>query len=253
MSSSQRVWKGAHAWTTRQSSGSISLFSRRNGELSNATYDDAWLALGSDERGPFIAACGEYRHTIAFSFDYTARPRVVLHAGETLIDASMTISNLKKTPMDLMYLMYLAHVNFRPMDNARLVYSAPCTTESVKVRTAIPSHIAVPAGHREFLSQLAADPALHNVLKPGLAFDPEVVLYIRYKTDAQGWAHAAPEAGRYLRAANSPSASFAFGTVSSGFTPYQARAIWPFSSMRNDERMIPIEVLPNDVFSPHTP
>lgn len=158
-----------------------------HGELPNAPYDEAWLAAGSDERGPYVAVCGTYRHTIAFCFDYTAQPRVALHAGEALIDASMTISNVKKTPMEL---MYLAHVNFRPMDNARLVYSAPCTKDSVKVRTAIPSHIAVPAGHRELLAQLAVDPALHNVLKPGLAFDPEVVLYVTYRTDSHGWAHS---------------------------------------------------------------
>ena len=158
-----------------------------HGELPNAPYDSAWLAVGTDEHGAYIAAAGEYRHTIAFSYDYTARPRAVLHAGKTLLAVSMEIANQKKTAMQL---MYMAHVNFRPLDNGRLVYTAPCTTESVKVRTAIPSHISPPEGHREFLARLAADPALHNVLKPGLAFEPEVVFYVRYKADAQGWAHS---------------------------------------------------------------
>ena len=45
-------------------------------------------------------------------------------------------------------------------------------------------------GTGEFLSRLAADPALHNLLAPGLAFDPEVVLYIGYRADAEGWAHS---------------------------------------------------------------
>ncbi|HVO39055.1 MAG TPA: DUF4432 family protein [Spirochaetia bacterium] len=158
-----------------------------HGELPNAPYDSAWLAVGADARGPYIAACGEYRHTIAFNHDYTARPRVTLHAGESVLDAVMEIANHKKTPMEL---MYLAHVNFRPLDHGRLVYSAPCSPDSVKVRTAIPSHITPPAGHREFLARLAADPALHNVLRPGLAFDPEVVLYVDYRADARGWAHS---------------------------------------------------------------
>lgn len=158
-----------------------------HGELPNAPYDSAYLTIGADERGPYLALGGEYRHTIAFSVDYVARPRVKLHAGESLLPVSVEIANCKKTPMDL---MYLAHVNFRPVDNGRLVYTAPCTPQTVRVRTALPSHIRPPAGHREFLSQLAANPALHNVLAPGLAFDPEVVLYISYRTDTQGWAHS---------------------------------------------------------------
>lgn len=158
-----------------------------HGELPNAPYDSAYIAMGSDERGPYVAVGGEYRHTIAFNFDYFARPRVMLHAGESLLAVSLEIANCKKTPMDL---MYLAHVNFRPLDNGRLVYSAPCTPKTVRVRTALPSHIRPPQGHREFLSRLAADPALHNLLAPGLAFDPEVVLYVGYRADAEGWAHS---------------------------------------------------------------
>jgi hypothetical protein len=44
--------------------------------------------------------------------------------------------------------------------------------------------------------------------------------------------------------ASSSSASRAFGTVSSGFTLYQARWTFPFSSMRNDERLMPMYVFP---------
>ena len=99
---------------------------------------------------------------------------------------SMTIANHKKTDMEL---MYLEHINFRPLDNGRLVYSAPCSRDTVRVRTALPPHIRPPAGHREFLAELAADPGRHNTLAPGLAFDPEVVLYLAYRADTAGWAH----------------------------------------------------------------
>jgi hypothetical protein len=158
-----------------------------HGELPNAPYDNACIFLGIDDGGPYIGVGGEYRHTIAFSFDYSALPRAWVHAGETTIGMSMEIANHKKTGMDL---MYLAHVNFRPVDHGRLIYTAPCTRETVRVRTALPPHIKPPAGHREFLALLAADPARHNVLSPGLAFDPEVVLYMDYRSDAAGWAHS---------------------------------------------------------------
>jgi hypothetical protein len=89
-----------------------------------------------------------------------------------------------------MELMYLAHVNFRPVDNGRLVYSAPCDPDHVRIRSSIPSHIHPPQGYREFLAELEAQPEKHNVLKPGLAFDPEVVFFIDYSTDVSGWAHS---------------------------------------------------------------
>ena len=89
-----------------------------------------------------------------------------------------------------MELMYLAHVNFRPVDNGRLVYSAPCTPEHVRVRSSIPSHIRPPEGYRKFLAELEANPEQHNLLKPDLAFDPEVVFFIDYLTDDAGWAHS---------------------------------------------------------------
>lgn len=158
-----------------------------HGELPNAPYGEAHLAVGSDENGPYIAVGGEYRHTIAFSLNYTARPRVLLRDGATMMSASMEIANLKKTPMDL---MYMAHVNFRPIDNARLAYSAPCSRETVRVRTVIPSHVHPTETYRAFLKELSENPAKHNVLAPGLAFDPEVVFFLSYKADADGWARS---------------------------------------------------------------
>ena len=82
--------------------------------------------------------------------------------------------------------MYLAHINFRPVDNGRLIYSAACTPQTVRVRRSSPSHIRPPAGYAEFLEELAQHPERHHVLAPGLAFDPEVVFFIDYLADADG-------------------------------------------------------------------
>jgi hypothetical protein len=157
-----------------------------HGELPNAPYDAAFVAAGTDDRGRYLAVGGEYRHTLAFTCNYAARPLVKLREGSAMFSISMRIENLKRTPMDL---MYLAHVNFRPLDGGRLVYSAPCTTKTIRVRGA-PTHIPVPAGHAEFLRELARDPGRHNVLSPGMAYDPEAVLYVDYLADGRGWAHS---------------------------------------------------------------
>ena len=99
----------------------------------------------------------------------------------------MKITNLKKSYMPL---MYLAHINFRPVDNGRLVYSAICDPEHMRVRADVPSFMEVAPGYREFLQDLKAHPEKHLLLKPGLQFDPEVVLFMDYLPDEQGWAHA---------------------------------------------------------------
>ncbi|MGQ9489775.1 MAG: DUF4432 family protein [Anaerolineae bacterium] len=157
-----------------------------HGELPNAPYQKAWLVAGEDERGAYLALSGEYEHTVAFTAHYAARPEVRLYAGSSRFPVSLTITNLKQTPMDL---MYLAHANFRPVDHGRLVYSAPCDPTHVRVRKSIPSHVKPAPGYAEFLAELAEHPERHNVLRPGLAFDPEVVFFIDYLADAAGWAH----------------------------------------------------------------
>jgi hypothetical protein len=158
-----------------------------HGDLPNAPYQKASLVIDEDEQGSYLALTGKYQHTVAFNYNYTAEPLVKLHQGSGLISVNLSISNLKNTAMPM---MYLAHVNFRPVNDSRLVYSAITTPEHVRVRTSIPSHIHPLPGYREFIQELAENPTKHHILKSDLAFDPEVVFYIDYLMDDQGWAHS---------------------------------------------------------------
>jgi len=158
-----------------------------HGELPNAEYQKAWLLIGEDEGGEYLALGGEYQHTIAFSTNYLAQPQVKLYAGANRCWITFTVTNLKRTPMEL---MYMAHVNFRPVDYGQLVYTAEATPENTSLRTSIPSHVRPSPAYVEFLQTLQRDPSQHNLLAPDLAFDPEVVLTQSYKTDSNGWAHA---------------------------------------------------------------
>jgi hypothetical protein len=158
-----------------------------HGELPNAVYQSAQLLIGEDARGAYIAVTGTYQHTVAFAHNYRAQPVVKLYANSSRFPIQMNIHNLKRTPMEL---MYMAHANFRPHDHARLEYTAQYTPEHVRVRTSIPSHVQPAPGYREFLAELAANPSKHHVLEPGLQFAPEVVFFIDYLSDEHGWAHA---------------------------------------------------------------
>lgn len=158
-----------------------------HGELPNAPYQTAYVVTGEDERGAYIGIGGSYRHTVAFSYNYTAEPLVKLYQGSTLISVEMTITNHKRSPMEI---FYLAHANFRPVDNGRLVYSARRTPDHVRVRSSIPSHIKPGPGYKEFIEELGRQPARHETLSPDLPFDPEVVFFIDYLADSEGWAHS---------------------------------------------------------------
>jgi len=158
-----------------------------HGELPNAPYQAAQVILGEDERGQYIGLSGTYRHTVAFNTNYVAQPVIKLYAGSALFVVSMTIANLKQSDMPL---MYLAHINFLPIDNGRLLYSARCDADHMRVRADVPDFMQVAPGYREFVRELSQHPEKHLVLKPGLVFDPEVVFLIDYLADAQGWAHA---------------------------------------------------------------
>lgn len=157
-----------------------------HGELPNAPYQSASLVLGSDEKGDYIGLTGTYRHTVAFNYNYTATPMVKLYVASSVFDVSMVIHNLKASAMPL---MFLEHVNFVPVNGARLAQTVVCTPENMRVRDSIPSFMEVAPGYREFVKTLGQHPEEHLVLSPGLACDPEIVLYLNYLTDDRGWAH----------------------------------------------------------------
>lgn len=158
-----------------------------HGELPNAPYQRAFLLLGEDDKGRYLGMGGEYQHTEAFSHNYLAQPLVKVYEDSSIFSSEMVIKNLKNVDMEL---MYLAHINFRPEDNAEIIYSAKSDAEHVRVRQNLPAHITPKAGYQAFLDELAQHPEKHHVLKPELNFDPEVVFFVDYLADASGWAHS---------------------------------------------------------------
>jgi hypothetical protein len=156
-----------------------------HGELPNAPFQKGWVIL--DEAAGKVTVGGSFQYTVAFASNYLATSEYVLGADEALLDVSLTVENLKKSPMDV---MYLAHANFRPADHGELVYTAPYTADAVRVRRSIPAHITPKPGYPEFLAELAANPVIHHKLKPELGFDPEVAFTVDMVSGRDGFAHA---------------------------------------------------------------
>lgn len=156
-----------------------------HGELPNAPFQAAWLEV--DETANRISICGSYQHTVAFSCNYIATAKVSLGFDESWLTVDLAVENKRNVSMDL---MYLGHANFRPVDFGRLIYAAEYDPASVRVRTSIPAHISPAEGYVDFIEALEREPVLHHVLRPDLAFDPEVVFAIDMMAGLDGWTHA---------------------------------------------------------------
>lgn len=158
-----------------------------HGELPNAIYQEARLIIGTDEAGPFMGLSGTYRHRVAFTHNYVAEPVIKLGAQGGRIRAALSVRNLKAAPMEL---MYLAHINFRPIDGATLIDTVPDDPRHMRLRATLPGGFTPSPQHRTLLDATLADPARHRHIRAGEAIDPELVFSLDCRTDENGWAHS---------------------------------------------------------------
>lgn len=156
-----------------------------HGEIPNARFETARLLAGSDADGPFLTLSGECTQARAFSFHYRFQSAVTLRPTATHIDVAVNVENLRPVPMEL---MYLAHVNFRPVDGGRLLDTVADDHAGIVLR-GDPAGLPIPEEHRHLMTAWAADPARHRHLRPETRIDPEAVLFLQCRGDAEGWAH----------------------------------------------------------------
>ncbi|MER8574741.1 DUF4432 family protein [Mesorhizobium sp. M1338] len=158
-----------------------------HGDLPNAPYGHAQLIAGSNAEGPFMALTGHCRQTVAFSHDYLMKPTVRLQRDGTGVAVDIAIENLKRSPMEL---MYLSHINFRPADGGRLIDTVADDHADIVVRQVLPPFFTPSESYLAYRDAVVADPSRHRILTKGEPIDPELVLTMKAKADAEGWAHA---------------------------------------------------------------
>ena len=154
-----------------------------HGELPNAPYQNAWLVYGEDNKEHYLSLCGRYEHREFFGAHYSAEPEVRLHENSSEIEISMKIKNLSNKQMEL---MYLCHINFMPVNDSRIEYSTNYSPDTIKIRSAIPSHIKPDPGYIKLIDELKLYPELHHQVNKKLKADPELVFYIDYSADESG-------------------------------------------------------------------
>jgi len=157
-----------------------------HGEIPCAPYRDIAVHFSSEEE-PYLCITGIHEHDTAFTAHYKARPEVKLTKGSSLMDITMNISNRSRKPMEL---MYMCHINYRPVDHGRIVQSVPWDTKHMVLRTYIPAHVTVSKKFLGFMDKVKDSPALTQVLKPKDEYDPEIAIFMNGpRVDEGGFCH----------------------------------------------------------------
>lgn len=149
-----------------------------HGELPNAPYDDAALLIGDDSAGPYMALTGSLHGARAFDYNYAVSTAVTLHGQGSRIGSVLSLRNLSSQP--LMY-MYLAHINFRPVDGSLLLDTAP-SPDGVRLLSE-----DLDAGQLDLIRQ---QPERHRTISTSLRYDPELVLALDCRAGTDGLVHA---------------------------------------------------------------
>lgn len=142
-----------------------------HGELPHAPMDAAWLEVGADAEGAFVDVLARHDEREAFTVGYRFEPKLRFREAGGRIVLSLTVTNLRPQPMEL---MYLAHVNFRPVDGARMVDATPDIPERVRIRSNIEG--------------MAENPAELRTIVPGREL--QVLAAMDAVADTEGWSHA---------------------------------------------------------------
>ena len=158
-----------------------------HGELPYADYDEASLAIGEENGENYIGITGVYTYNRSFADSYRVKPLIKVYESSTVMDVSITIENVSRYPMDL---MYMCHFNFAIAYNGQIFQTAGWDPKSMNLRTSIPEHVKVSQKFLDFLDRMKKDPSLTRTIKPEDEYFPEIVFFINNPgTDKDGWAH----------------------------------------------------------------
>jgi hypothetical protein len=149
-----------------------------HGELPNARYDDAALLIGADPAGPYMALTGSLHGARAFDYHYAVTTTVTLHDPGTRIGSVLSLRNLSTEPLAY---MYLAHINFRPVDGSILLDTA-AASGGVRILSE-----DLDASQLELIR---AQPERHRTITAALRYDPELVLALDCTAGADGLVQA---------------------------------------------------------------
>jgi hypothetical protein len=159
-----------------------------HGELPICKYNKAWLVFGEDEGGKYLGISGVYLHKRCYEANYEFSPLVKIYEGKTYIDIEVNFKNNKDVPLEY---YYLCHINHRPVNGARLSYTAD--RSSIKVNHEVPDNYFCEADRDKtnaYLDMLDKDQSLMDKMGEDYqAYRPEIVFNCTYTADENGNAY----------------------------------------------------------------
>lgn len=159
-----------------------------HGELPVCKYDSVYIVYGNDEKGNYIGLSGVYTNKAAFERNYEFIPLIKLYENKTYFDIEVKFTNNKDVPLEY---YYLCHINHRPVDGAKLEYTADRKT--IKVNHEVPEGYFDEKGAKatnDYLDRLDKNPALmDDIGAEGQAYRPEIVFSMKYTADENGNAY----------------------------------------------------------------
>ncbi len=161
----------------------------QHGEIPNIGYNEAYIICDEDEKGKYVSIGGVLDYDIAFVRKYRFNPECRIYEAASTIRVDVSIENMKNTPMEY---MYLCHINFAPIDGAKLIYSAKRDAEHIKVHKIISPDLPKTKGEKlkSFMDKVQENPALHDMVGvEGECYDPEICFAIEYTGDESNRAY----------------------------------------------------------------
>ncbi len=158
----------------------------QHGEIPNGEYTEAYIDCGHDEGGTYVSVGGKLACDVAFVKKYNFSPECRLYEGASTVRVNVTVENGRAEPMEY---AYLCHINFRPFDGARLIYSVPRDSEHIKMHKIVPDSLPAEeqAKLRRYMEMLDSDIAyMDNVGNPDEAYAPEICFTMKYNPDENG-------------------------------------------------------------------
>ena len=153
-----------------------------HGEIPNEIYDSAYISCGEDEKGKYICLGGELNHNTAFVRKYKFSPCIKIYENESIFKINVSLENLRNYPMEY---MYLCHINFKPFEGAKLIYSAKKDAEHIKIYRTDGSKELV-----TYFDALEKDITIMDTVgAEGQCYDPEICFGIKYETDENNRAY----------------------------------------------------------------
>ena len=149
----------------------------QHGELPNVAYNSAYIDVSEDS----MAVGGSYNYDKSFVKNYTFSPRCSLGENDTVLKLNVTVENRRCSPMEY---MYLCHINFRPVDGAKLMYSGDYNNVHIYKSGSESGQLL------KYINALEENPSLHNeVGGNGQCYNPEICFGVKYKGDKNNYAY----------------------------------------------------------------